>query len=100
MNVYEFSSNFSGYSFPSIVIIPSFISAAETGSIVSVIFDQSSVFFVSAEKKIASYEPLMSDVVTADAAIEMLKTHKLFNQLSFHTVKVIPLLKFTESIEV
>ena len=32
--------------------------------------------------------------------IEMLKTHKLFNQLSFHTVKVIPLLKFTESIEV
>ena len=39
-------------------------------------------------------------VVTADAAIEMLKTHKLFNQLSFHTVKVIPLLKFTESIEV
>lgn len=39
-------------------------------------------------------------VVTADAAIEMLKTHKLFNQLSFHTVKVISLLKFTESIEV
>ena len=32
--------------------------------------------------------------------VEMLKTHKLFNQLSFHTVKVIPLLKFTESIEV
>ena len=31
--------------------------------------------------------------------IEMLKTHKLFNQLPFHTVKVIPLLKFTESIE-
>ena len=40
------------------------------------------------------------DVVTADAAIEMLKTHKLFNQLSFHTVEVIPLLKFTESIEI
>lgn len=39
-------------------------------------------------------------VVTADAAIEMLKTHKLFNQLSFHTEKVIPLLKFTESVEI
>ena len=39
-------------------------------------------------------------VVTAGAAIEMLKTHKLFNQLSFHTAKVIPLLKFTEAIEV
>lgn len=39
-------------------------------------------------------------VITADAAIEMLKTHKLFNQLSFHTLKVTSLLKFVESIEV
>jgi len=39
-------------------------------------------------------------VVTAAAAIEMLKTHKLFNQLSFHTVKVTSLLKFVEAIEV
>ena len=33
-------------------------------------------------------------VITADAAIEMLKTHKLFNQLSFHTERVAVLLKF------
>lgn len=39
-------------------------------------------------------------VVSADAAIEMLKTHKLFNQLSFHTERAISLLEFTESIEV
>ena len=39
-------------------------------------------------------------VVTAEAAIEMLKAHKLFNQLSFHTVTVALLLKFVESIEV
>ncbi|MCB6974407.1 MULTISPECIES: DUF3990 domain-containing protein [Butyricimonas] len=39
-------------------------------------------------------------VITADAAIEMLKTHKLFNQLSFHTTEVASLLKFVESIEV
>lgn len=39
-------------------------------------------------------------VITADAAIEMLKSHKLFNQLSFHTLKVASLLKFVESIEV
>ena len=36
----------------------------------------------------------------AEAAIEMLKAHKLFNQLSFHTVTVALLLKFVESIEV
>ena len=39
-------------------------------------------------------------VVTADAAIEMLKTHKLFDQLSFHSAKVISLLRFIESMEV
>lgn len=39
-------------------------------------------------------------VITANAAIEMLKTHRLFDQLSFHTADVIPLLKFTEAIEV
>lgn len=39
-------------------------------------------------------------VITADAAIEMLKTHKLFNQLSFHTEKVCSQLIFEESIEV
>lgn len=39
-------------------------------------------------------------VITANAAIEMLKTHRLFDQLSFHTSDVIPLLKFTEAIEV
>lgn len=36
-------------------------------------------------------------VITADAAIEMLKTHKLFNQLSFHTERVASLLQFVES---
>lgn len=39
-------------------------------------------------------------VISADAAIEMLKTHKLFNQLSFHTEAVISLLVFVESVEV
>lgn len=39
-------------------------------------------------------------VVTADAAIEMLKTHKLFDQLSFHVPKTIALLEFIEAIEV
>lgn len=36
------------------------------------------------------------DVITADAAIEMLKTHKLFDQLSFHTKRAVSLLKFIE----
>lgn len=39
-------------------------------------------------------------VITADAAIEMLKTHKLFNQLSFHSTEAVALLKFIEAIEV
>ncbi|MCD7925004.1 MAG: DUF3990 domain-containing protein [Bacteroides sp.] len=39
-------------------------------------------------------------VITAEAAIEMLKTHKLFNQLSFHTSDTVSLLRFIESVEV
>ncbi len=39
-------------------------------------------------------------VITANAAIEMLKTHKLFDQLSFHVPKTIALLKFVEAKEV
>lgn len=39
-------------------------------------------------------------VVTADAAIEMLKTHKLFDQLSFHTPETVSQLKFVEAVEV
>ncbi|MDY3068526.1 MAG: DUF3990 domain-containing protein [Parabacteroides sp.] len=39
-------------------------------------------------------------VVTADAAVEMLKSHKLFDQLSFHSAKAASLLKFIEAIEV
>lgn len=39
-------------------------------------------------------------VVSADAAIEMLKSHKLFDQLSFHSVKAASLLNFIEAIEV
>lgn len=39
-------------------------------------------------------------VVSTNAAIEMLKTHKLFDQLSFHIPEVITLLKFVEAIEV
>lgn len=39
-------------------------------------------------------------VVTADAAIEMLKTHTLFDQLSFHDTQAIALLRFVESVEV
>ena len=38
-------------------------------------------------------------IITADAAIGMLKTHKLFNQLSFHTPRVTSLLKFVEDIQ-
>ena len=39
-------------------------------------------------------------VITADAAIEMLKTHKLFNQLSVHTERVAVLLKFVEAVKI
>ena len=39
-------------------------------------------------------------VITADAAIEMLKTHKLFNQLSFHAERVAVLLKFVEAVKI
>lgn len=39
-------------------------------------------------------------VITADAAIEMLKTHKLFNQFSFHTERVAVLLKFVEAVKI
>lgn len=39
-------------------------------------------------------------VVTAEAAINMLKAHRLFDQLSFHTDTVIKLLKFIESVRV
>ena len=39
-------------------------------------------------------------IITANAAIEMLKTHKLFNQLSFHDPDATSLLKFTEAIDV
>lgn len=39
-------------------------------------------------------------VITANAAIEMLKTHKLFDQLSFHTERVAVLLKFMEAIKI
>lgn len=39
-------------------------------------------------------------VITAGAAIEMLETHTLFDQLSFHTAKVVALLKFVEAITV
>lgn len=35
-------------------------------------------------------------VLTADAAIEQLKTHVLFDQLSFHTEKALKTLKFKE----
>ncbi|WP_298551001.1 DUF3990 domain-containing protein [uncultured Parabacteroides sp.] len=39
-------------------------------------------------------------IVTAEAAIEMLKAHKLFDQLSFHAEQAVLLLKFVESVEV
>lgn len=39
-------------------------------------------------------------VISAGAAIEMLKTHTLFNQLSFHTAEAISCLTFIESLEV
>ena len=39
-------------------------------------------------------------VIMVEAAIEMLKTHKLFNQLFFHTSDTVSLLRFIESVEV
>lgn len=39
-------------------------------------------------------------VITAGAAIEMLKTHKLFDQLSFHIPEVVGRLKFIVAVEV
>lgn len=39
-------------------------------------------------------------VITTEAAIEMLKTHVLFDQLSFHVPEAISLLKFEEFVEV
>jgi len=37
-------------------------------------------------------------VLTANAAIEQLKTHTLFDQLSFHTEKALKCLKYVETI--
>lgn len=39
-------------------------------------------------------------VITAEAAIEMLQTHRLFDQLSFHTAEASSLLVFVEAVEV
>ena len=39
-------------------------------------------------------------VITTNAAIEMLNTHLLFDQLSFHSPKTVSLLKFVEVIEI
>ena len=39
-------------------------------------------------------------VLSADAAIEQLKTHTLFDQLSFHTEKALNCLKYVETISV
>ena len=39
-------------------------------------------------------------VITGNAAIEMLNTHLLFDQLSFHTSEPAALLKYVEAIEV
>lgn len=39
-------------------------------------------------------------VITANAAIDMLKTHKLFDQLSFHVPETVSLLRFVEAVEV
>lgn len=46
---------------------------------------------------IALYE---NGVLDANAAIEQLRTHQLFDQLSFHTAKVCQLLTFVEAFEV
>lgn len=39
-------------------------------------------------------------VITANAAIEMLNTHVLFDQLSFHTNEAASILKFVETINI
>jgi hypothetical protein len=39
-------------------------------------------------------------VLSVNATIEQLKTHKLFNQLSFHTVKSLETLNFIKSVKV
>ena len=46
------------------------------------------------------YDLLYRCVLIRNSKYGMLKAHKLFNQLSFHTVTVALLLKFVESIEV
>lgn len=55
---------------------------------------------VADDKIYATIRLYEQDIITADAAIEMLKTHKLYDQLSFHTAEAITFLKFTEAIEV
>ena len=55
---------------------------------------------VANDKLYATISLYESGVLDAVAAIEQLKTHQLFDQLSFHTQKACSLLHFIESFEI
>ncbi len=67
----------------------------ETGSVYDLIMGP-----VANDQLYATIRLYEQGVVTAEAAIEMLKAHKLFDQLSFHTMTVASLLTFVEYVEV
>ena len=55
---------------------------------------------VANDKVFTAVNLFESGVLSAEAAILQLKAYKTYDQLSFHTVKVIKALRFIESIEV
>lgn len=55
---------------------------------------------VANDKLYTTIQLYESKVITAEAAIEMLNTHVLFDQLSFHTDETAALLRFIEAVEV
>ena len=55
---------------------------------------------VANDKVFTTVNLFESGVLSAEAAILQLKAYKTYDQLSFHTEKVIKVLKFVESIEI
>lgn len=54
---------------------------------------------VANDKLYATIRLYEQHIITAEAAIEMLKTHTLFDQLSFHSSQVVSLLKFVDKVK-
>ena len=54
---------------------------------------------VANDKLYATITLFENDILDANAAIEQLNTHQLFDQLSFHTAKACKLLTFIETFE-